>query len=145
MYFLEQRVKMSCKTCDCELLLWSEVQEVKWGVTSWMMSVQYTSWKKMIIEDTADLFMVDKKYPLAFTVLVNVISMPKWYVIILYEFKDIKMSILYSLHYVNKNSMKYIFLAYINLCIYSNQIVLFYVTILICQFQLLQVLGFLKR
>ena len=42
-----------------------------------MMSVQYTSWKKMIIEDTADLFMVDKKYPLAFTVLVNVISMPK--------------------------------------------------------------------
>lgn len=118
MYFLEQRVKMSCKTCDCELLLWSEVQEVKWGVTSWMMSVQYTSWKKMIIEDTADLFMVDKKYPLAFTVLVNVISMPKWYVIILYEFKDIKMSILYSLHYVNKNSMKYIFLAYINLCIY---------------------------
>ena len=115
MYFLEQRVKMSCKTCDCELLLWSEVQEVKWGVTSWMMSVQYTSWKKMIIEDTADLFMVDKKYPLAFTVLVNVISMPKWYVIILYEFKDSKMSILYSL---NKKSMKYIFLAYINLCIY---------------------------
>ena len=98
MYFLEQRVKLSCKTCDCELLLWSEVQEVKWGVTSWMMSVQYTSWKKMIIEDTADLFMVDKKYPLAFTVLVNVISMPKWYVIILYEFKDIKMSILYNLH-----------------------------------------------
>ena len=74
-----------------------------------MMSVRYTSWKKMIIEDTADLFMVDKKYPLAFTVLVNVISMPKWYVIILYEFKDIKMSILYNLHYVNKNSMKYIF------------------------------------
>ena len=31
----------------------------------------------MIIEDMADLFMVDKKYPLAFTVLVNVISMPK--------------------------------------------------------------------
>ena len=31
----------------------------------------------MIIEDTADLFMVDKKYPLAFTVLVNVISMPR--------------------------------------------------------------------
>lgn len=118
MYFLEQRVKLSCKTCDCKLLLWSEVQEVKWGVTSWMMSVQYTSWKKMIIEDTADLFMVDKKYPLAFTVLVNVISMPKWYVIILYEFKDIKMSILYNLHDVNKNSMKYIFLAYINLCIY---------------------------
>ena len=58
-----------------------------------MMSVQYTSWKKMIIEDTADLFMVDKKYPLAFTVLVNVISMPKWYVIILYEFRDSKMSI----------------------------------------------------
>ena len=47
----------------------------------------------MIIEDTADLFMVDKKYPLAFTVLVNVISMPKWYVIILYEFRDSKMSI----------------------------------------------------
>ena len=62
--------------------------------------------------------MVDKKYPLAFAVLVNVISMPKWYVIILYEFKDIKMSILYNLHDVNKNSMNYIFLAYINLCIY---------------------------
>ena len=33
--------------------------------------------EKMIIEDTADLFMVDEKYPLAFTVVVNVISMPK--------------------------------------------------------------------
>ena len=74
--------------------------------------------EKMIIEDTADLFMVDEKYPLAFTVLVNVISMPIWYVIILCEFKDIKMIILCNLHYVNKNSMKYIFLAYINLCIY---------------------------
>lgn len=42
-----------------------------------------------------DLFMVYKKYPLAFTVLVNVISMPKWYVIILFEFKDIKMSIIF--------------------------------------------------
>ena len=94
----------------------------------------------------ADLFMVDKKYPLTFTVLVNVISMPKWYVIILYEFKDIKMSILYNLHYVNKNSMKYIFWhTSIYVYIYSNQIVLFYDTILICQFQLLQVLGFLKR
>lgn len=66
----------------------------------------------------ADLCMVDKKYPLAFTVLVNyVISMPKWYVIVLFEFKDIKMSILYNLHYVNESSMMYIFLAYINLCI----------------------------
>lgn len=64
-----------------------------------------------------DLFMVYKKYPLAFTVLVNVISMPKWYVIILFEFKDIKMSILYSLHYVNKTSLMYIFLVYINLYI----------------------------
>ena len=33
---------------------------------------------KRLIEDMADLCMVDKKYPLAFTVLVNyVISMPK--------------------------------------------------------------------
>ena len=78
MYFLEQRAKMSCKTGDCELLLWSEVQEVKWGVTSWLMSAQYISWKKWLIEDMVDLFMVYKKYPLAFTVLVNVISMPKW-------------------------------------------------------------------
>lgn len=27
-----------------------------------------------------------------------------------FEFKDMKMSVLYNIHYVNKNSMKYIFL-----------------------------------